>query len=87
MAGRKIGIAQAVLMIAGFCLALAYGLLFVSAIYKFALDSVATEEKWKAMQPPLWMGITGFALCGVAWFWALFSSIKILNESRSHQPL
>jgi hypothetical protein len=87
MAGRKIGFVQAAVMIGGFCLTLAFGLMYISAVYKFALDGSATEEKWKAMQPPLWMGIGGFALCGVAWFWSLFSSFQILHESRRHQSV
>jgi hypothetical protein len=87
MAGRKIGIVQAVLMIAGFCMALAFGLMYLSAVYKFAMDGTATEAKWKAMQPSRWLGIGGFALCGVAWFWSLFSSFQILRESRRHQSV
>jgi uncharacterized membrane protein YuzA (DUF378 family) len=88
MAGRRvIGFLQAAVMIVGFCATLAYGLIFLSAVYKFALDATITEEKWKAMHPPAWLGIAGFGLCGVAWFWALFSSFQILNESRRHQPV
>jgi hypothetical protein len=74
-------------MVIGFCMVLAYGLMYLSAVYKFALDASATEEKWRALQPPVWMVVSGFALSGVAWFWALFSSFQILNESRRHQPL
>jgi hypothetical protein len=88
IAGRRaIGFVQAALMVVGVCAAIAYGLMNISAIYKFAMDASATEEKLKAMQPPLSMGIGGFAVCGVAWFWALFSSFQILRESRSHQPV
>lgn len=88
MAGRRaIGFVQAALMIAGVCGALAFGVMYISAVYRFAMDGSATEEQLKAMQPPLWMGIGGFALCGAAWFWALFSSFQMLHESRSDQPV
>lgn len=83
MAGRRvIGFIQAGAMIAGFCATVAYGLMYLSAVYKFVLDARAT----KVLHPPAWLGISGFALCGLAWFWALFSSFQILNESRRHQP-
>jgi hypothetical protein len=68
-------------------MAMAYGLMYLSAVYRFALDATATEAKWKAMQPSHWLGIGGFVLCGVAWFWSLFSSFRILRESRSNQSV
>jgi hypothetical protein len=85
--GGLVGFIQAGVMIAGFCAAMAYGLMYLSAVYKYVLDGRATEAQWKAMQPAGWIGIAGFALCGLAWFWALFSSFQILNESRRHQSL
>lgn len=88
MAGRRvIGAVQAAVMLAGCGGALAYGLMYLSAVYRFALDAMATEAKWKAMQPPSWIGIGGFALCLIAWFWSLISSFQILHESRRHQPV
>jgi len=56
--------------------------MYLSAVYKFVLDPGATEAKWKSLQPPLWMLFAGFGLCAVAWFWSLFSSFRILHESR-----
>jgi len=88
MAGRRItGFIQTAIMIGGFALALTYGLMYMSAVYKFVLDPSASEAKWKALQPPLWMLFWGFGLCAVAWFWSLFSSFRILHESRRNQPL
>lgn len=88
MAGRRvIGSAQTALMLAGTCMVLAYGAMCLSAIYKFALDGYATEAKFRSMLPSRWIGIVGFALCGIAWFWALYLSLRILHESRSHQPV
>lgn len=87
IAGKRIGFVQAVVMIAGFCMALTYGLMYINAAYKFTLDASATETQWKAMQPPVWMGLTGFAFCGIAWFWSLCSSIRTFHESRRRQPL
>ena len=84
MGGRRVtGFIQAVLMIGGFCSIMAWALMQLSAVYKFVFDTTAT----KVTHPSAWIGITGFALCVVAWFWALFSSLQILNESRRHQPL
>jgi hypothetical protein len=88
MAGRRVtGFVQAAVMLVGVCGALAFALTYISAVYRFALDGTATEASWNAMKPPAWLGIAGFALCGVAWFWALFSSFKILHESRRHQSV
>jgi len=84
MAGRRVtGFVQAGVMIVGFCATLAYGLMYLSAVYKWVLDARATQ----VMHPPAWLGIGGFALCVVAWFWSLFSSFQILNESRRHQSV
>jgi hypothetical protein len=88
MAGRRvIGFVQAAVMIVGFCTVLAYFAMYLAALYKFAMDASATEAKWKAMQPPMWMIIGGFGLTAVAWFWSLFSSFQILHESRRNQPV
>ena|SRR5688572_2583003 len=87
MAGKRVGFVQAALMIVGACMALAYALMYLSAVYKFALDGSVTEAKFKSLLPPPWMGITGFALCIVVWFWTLVVSLRILHESRSHQPV
>jgi len=88
MAGRRLtGFAQAIVMLVGVCLTVAWGLLYLKAVYAFALDGSATEAKWRTMQPPGAFGIAGIALCAVSWLWALFSSFQILNESRRHQPL
>lgn len=84
MGGRRVtGLVQAVMMIAGFCSVITWGLMQISAVYKFALDAKATE----VMQPPPWLGVGGLALCAAAWFWALFSSFQLLNESRRHQSV
>jgi len=88
MGGRRVtGFIQAAIMVIGFVLALAYGAMYLSAVYKFALDPGVSEAKWKAMQPPLWMLLWGFGLCAVSWFWSLISSFQILHESRRNQPL
>jgi len=87
MAGKRIGFVQAALMIAGTCLALAYALMYLSAVYKFALDGSITEAKFRSILPSPWMGIIGFGLCIGVWFWTLVMSLRILHESGSHQPL
>ena len=84
MGGRRVtGLIQAAMMIAGFCSVITWGVLQISAVYKFALDARATE----VAQPPAWVGIGGLALCAIAWFWALFSSFRILHESRRQQSV
>ena len=88
MAGRRVlGMLQVVVMLIGVCGALAFLLMYLNAVYKFAIDGSITEAKFNAMRPPKWLGVGGFALCVVAWLWSLFSSFRILNESRRHQPL
>lgn len=87
MAGKRIGFVQAALMIVGFCTTLAWGLMYLSAAYKFAMNPFAREAEWKAMQPPFWMGVAGFGLCGLVWFWTLWVSLRLLHESRGHQSL
>jgi uncharacterized membrane-anchored protein len=84
MGGRRVaGLIQAAMMIAGFCSVIAWGVMQISAVYKFALDARATE----VMQPPAWLGIVGLALCVAAWVWALVSSFQILHESRRQQSV
>ena len=84
MGGRRVaGLIQATMMIAGFCAVITWGVLQISAVYKFALDARATEVK----QPPGWLGIVGLALCVAAWVWALVSSFQILHESRRQQSV
>lgn len=87
MAGKRVGYVQAAVMIAGAALVLAWSLMAVNAGYKFALDPLMSEAQFRAMQPPLWMALAGFGLCAIAWFWALWVSMRLLHESRSHQPV
>ncbi|HKX56034.1 MAG TPA: hypothetical protein VJN01_08035 [Xanthomonadales bacterium] len=88
MAGRRlVGFMQALIMIVGCCAILAWVILQFNAGYKYVFDPMGTEAKWKAMQPPAWLGIVGGVLCIVAWLWGLFSSLQLLHESRRHQPV
>ena len=87
MGGHRVtGLLQTAIMVVGFCATLAYGLMYLSAVYKFALDPMGTDPR-KTMHSWAWLGIGGFALCVLAWFWSLFSSFRILNESRHQQPV
>jgi hypothetical protein len=45
------------------------------------LDAVALHRSY------LGVGVTGFALCAVAWGWALVSSLRILKVASQPPPL
>ena len=80
MAGRRQGYAQAIVMLAGFGLFVAFmGLYFIS-FGRFAMES--PDEFRARYQPFLWALTTGLGLCLVAWLWSLLSSLLVLREAR-----
>ena len=42
-----------------------------------------TELPLHKYGPYLWIAKLGLALCLIAWFWSLFSSLKILRQLRN----
>jgi uncharacterized iron-regulated membrane protein len=85
MAGRRVGWAQAAVMVAGFCLAMAFMLVFIGGAWQAITMENAShlEEQWR---PHAWEGALGFVLCTVAWVWSLISSISIVRDARKTPP-
>ena len=78
------GISQALLMLAGFILIMAFMLRYFTALYHLAVDPQGTAESLRAEYAPfLWARNYGLILCLLAWLWALVSSISI---SRAQPP-
>lgn len=83
MAGRKVGYAQATVMVAGFVLTMGFLLLYMSCIYRFALSGNWSDADLKSCyQPHRWMLYAGLPLSILAWLWAAFSSWQILREQK-----
>lgn len=81
MAGRRGGFVQAGVMVAGFCLALAFFVWFLVCSVRYVMSSSWDEGEWRAHYAAgFWMLRGGLGLCAVAWLWSLFSSIGILRE-------
>jgi len=82
MAGRRVGYAQAVLMLAGFFLVMAFMCCYFASLASFILHSNGAELSIKELcRPYASAGLSGVALCAVAWLWALVSSLGILRAA------
>lgn len=83
MAGRKIGLVQLALMLMGFGLVMLFMVMWFGAVFRLASDLTWTEEQYRAAvrawRLALWVGL---GLSGLAWSWALASSIAILRRSK-----
>lgn len=90
LAGQKVGHVQLILMLAGFGLVMLFMVKWVAASFRLASDLTWTEEQYQA-QVRLWLWAlwAGLGLCGLAWGWALASSIAIIRrfkETVAAQP-
>lgn len=84
MAGRKVGYAQAAMMVAGFVLTMGFLLLYIGCIYRFALSGNWGDADLKSCyQPYRWMLVTGLPLSIAAWLWAAFSSWQIVQDNKT----
>ena len=82
MAGRRIGYAQAIIMVAGFVLTMGYLLIYLAAVARYLKNSAWSEAEFHAAyRPHQWALFIGIALCSVAWIWALTSSVKMMRSS------
>ncbi len=80
LAGRRIGYAQAALMLSGFFLTMGFMLLYLSCMLGFAGKITWTETTLRdCYRPHLWMLWTGAPATVAAWLWALTSSLQILR--------
>ena len=83
LAGRRIGYVQATIMVAGFILFTGFMIWFiVCAVQNLLSDTMDETALTRLYRPYLWAAKYGLALCIVAWFWSLISSIGILRQSR-----
>jgi hypothetical protein len=75
MAGRKVGWLQAVLASSGALLSLLWLVSFVRACIR--LGAVPLDAG-----PDLGVGLAGIAAFGVAWLWALVTSLDVVRRAR-----
>ena len=84
LVGRRVGYAQATLMVAGFILATGFIVWFIVCSIRYAMNPAWDETEFKSTyQPFQWALRYGLALCAVAWVWALISSVAIWRRMRS----
>ena len=83
MAGQRRGYLQAAMMLAGVCLVLGFAAVYFHAATTVLADPFGSEEEWwAALRRYAWVGISGFALCVVAWSWAFATSFLLLRRVR-----
>ncbi len=76
--GRKIGYLQAALALLGFGMSL----LWMGGVIR---DWMASGEFPEGVGPWLLVGLGGICIYGVAWFWALGSSLSLLQEAKKNE--
>jgi hypothetical protein len=77
MAGRRVaGLGQLLLAVAGFAMVIGWFALTLANVYNQAINDA--EPK-----PAGWLGGAGALVFGVAWLWALVTSLQILRSARS----
>jgi len=73
-AGHRVGYVQAVIAVIGFILSMAwFGLT--------AKEWWATNQIALGFTPTLGLGVAGVAVYGIAWIWALTSSLRVLRSA------
>jgi hypothetical protein len=86
LAGRRIGYAQATLMVIGFALVMVFMGAYFLAVFRI-LNSPGFEGEqyatsWRSW---LWAGQWGSALSVLAWCWSLASSVSLVRQA-THPP-
>lgn len=77
MAGRWIvGLGQLLLAVAGFVMVVGYFVLHLTNVYNKLVNDA--EPK-----PVGWLGEAGALIFGVAWLWALVTSIQLLRSAKA----
>jgi hypothetical protein len=83
LGGRKVGYAQAAVMVAGFLLAMGFMGWFLVCVFRYAAHPGWTEADFRALYRPYrWALFWGFGLCALAWVWSLFSSVAMLRSPK-----
>jgi hypothetical protein len=85
MAGRKVGYIQATIMVVGFCLFMAFMLVFFIGFARFMSLEFPQEQFHTQWSHRLWLLWSGLGLTAVAWLWALASSLSILRAVSPNQ--
>ena len=82
MAGQRIGYVQAAIMLAGFFLIMGFMICYFASVFRLLTQMDSSDATFEqCYRPYAWAGISGLALCVVAWFWSLFSSVAILRSA------
>ena len=85
LAGRKIGWIQAVTMVTGFLLTIGFMAWYLTCAFRYLQGTLSTEEQFHHQyEPYAWVLKSGIALCLVAWFWSLVSSLSLLSEASAN---
>src|SRR5690349_16048780 len=83
MAGRKIGYAQGIIMIAGFLLTMYFFCWYIGSLIQAPFQNDWNETVfYNEVGRRKWLGIIGAIICLVAWLWALLSSLSIVKEAK-----
>jgi uncharacterized membrane protein YozB (DUF420 family) len=80
---RRVGYAQAAMMLAGFFLTTGFLIWYLVCVGRYATNTTWSEAQFKSLyQPYKWSLYWGLGLCVAAWIWSLFSSIAMVRASR-----
>jgi hypothetical protein len=79
-AGRRVGWAQATLALTGFGLTMWW-------LVRTVLEWFASGELPVGVTSTLLLGLAGVACFGVAWLWALLTSLLLLREARENERI
>jgi hypothetical protein len=87
MAGRKVGYYQATIMVAGFLISVSFMVWYIGSMLHGVFDMETNEQMLRDnFTRHRWILFDGLLLCGIAWFWALMSSIEILRSAQREPP-
>lgn len=85
--GRKVGYAQAVIMVAGFFIVTGYLCWFIFHQTKLLFDmNISAQQFNESRFDNWWIGAIGFGLCLAAWIWSLISSIQFIKSTPENSP-
>src|SRR5262245_30116821 len=84
MTGRRVGYAQAAVMLAGFFLTMGFLIWYLVCVGRYAVNPTWSEDHFKSLYHRCtWSLYWGLGLCAVAWVWSLFSSIAMVRANRT----
>src|SRR3954470_3382853 len=79
IAGRRSGYVQGAVMLAGFFLTMGFMVSYFANLFSFIAHSEGSRPDFLELcRPYAWAGLSGLALCLIAWCWAMVSSLVIL---------